>query len=190
VRPAATLVLLALLAAGCATPKDPSPGTIPADLAIPGNDVVASGRVQSASGHFLANVSAHNVGARAYAFSQPYVCAGTPWTATLSGPPGEDLVYRNGDHHPSCPSSYGEIRPGGWVNWTANPKCSTYTACDNAWDGRLWSGGEPRPAPAGDYTWRFRFRYYDLGSGTGSPTGDGSGAHAVELEFHVTVPQG
>ncbi|MCA1810613.1 MAG: hypothetical protein LC623_01215 [Halobacteriales archaeon] len=174
---AALPLLLALALAGCLqpagtgatarTPPSASPPWRATGTAGPladGSDVAVAGTVTAFHGGFLANLSAHNAGPHPYGYPT-YDCMSKGWWASLAGPPGENLTYRDPSaYRLGCPGQRSVPLPaGGWANWTATPGCNIYAACDNQWDGRLWdASGNAAPAPAGTYTWRFRFPYHDV----------------------------
>jgi hypothetical protein len=196
--------VLALALAGCFQPAT-SPATgLTADVhttatatgtltttAPPGeDDIDVAGVVLPYAGGFLANLTAHNTGQHTFGYDTSY-CVGGPWSATLSGPPGEALIYRDpGNQHLGCAGSrLGRLPPGAWLNWTAQPGCNLYAVCDNQWDGRLWTKGQAGRAPPGDYTWRIRFPYYDTPGHTENQTFTSpEGRHVKEVVFEVSLP--
>ncbi|HEX2065780.1 MAG TPA: hypothetical protein VHI93_03110 [Candidatus Thermoplasmatota archaeon] len=182
--------LLALSLAGCVQPieglRPPLPGTSAAAPGPDGDGIVVGGNVSSYAGGFLANLTAHNAGGRTWGYRQAY-CIGSPWVASLSGPPGDGLDYLGPRDRLGCPGKSGAFPPGAWLNWTANPGCILEAVCDNQWDGRLWDRGTPFQAPNGTYTWTFRFSY-----DAAPPPPDGPfnpvRAGAKELAFRITLP--
>ncbi|MHB8633331.1 MAG: hypothetical protein ACYDBQ_05090 [Thermoplasmatota archaeon] len=137
------------------------------------------------AGAWVANVSARNVGNTSLGVEQAYCVSGYgSWTAALSGPPGENLTYRDpASTALGCPGRSLSLSPGASWNWTSDAPCTTRSVCDNVWDLRLWdSSGRARPAPAGVYRWRFTFSYSD-------PPGMGGAASQSEgIDVTVNVP--
>lgn len=127
-----------------------------------------SGHVVPLGTKLIANVSAFNEGPETYGIAKAYcVSAYGAWTARLSGPPGDDLDYRDPrGMQLGCPGQSGiPMPPRSFVNWTfagdwATGRCDMRYVCDNLWDGNLTAGdGTRAPAPPGDYLWTFTFTY-------------------------------
>jgi hypothetical protein len=203
-RPLAWLALSALMMAGCTGPEDDTPRSgdggpsstsdtrsTPSDVPHASARVVLNGTLEPFGTGSVANVSAYNPGPDTFGVGRSY-CVSTygAWTAALSGPPGDDLVYRDPDANQLyCAGETGiPMPPGSYWNWTFSGDwgrgvCDTRFVCDNVWDGDLReANGAWARAPPGDYTWRFTFGY-SVGASGGEPHFE-----RETLDLHVAIP--
>jgi hypothetical protein len=164
------------------TPTDGPPGT---------TRIVLDGTLVPFGAGFVANVSAYNPGPETFGVGRFYCVSNYgAWTAELSGPPGDDLVYRDPEANQLyCAGETGiPMPPGSYWNWTfsgdwGRGACGTRYVCDNVWNGTLRDANKTwAPAPPGDYTWRFTFAY-SVGASGGKPR-----LELQTLDLPVTLP--
>lgn len=190
--------LFAGIMAGCLQPPGPpgpdaTSGSQTTSAPMPAEPIEVFGSLREHEAGWLVDAQAHHVGNATLGYVQSY-CEGTAWFAQLSGPPGENLTYRDPNAFQlGCPGfTNGRFEPGTWQNWTADPDCDLYYVCDNQWDGRIWPGGHTddgpgEPAPPGNYTWRFIFPYFDHPGYTDDRYHNPQGRHTIEVVFTVEV---
>jgi hypothetical protein len=118
-------------------------------------------------------VSAYNAGTEPQGYQRKFFESNHQyaWSASLSGPPGDDLEYAapgqardSSTHANGAGYTRAPMPPDSYVNWTyggphERGECQVLPDCANWWDGNLTLDGMRGPAPAGNYTWRFTFTY-------------------------------
>jgi hypothetical protein len=203
----ALLFALVLGLAGCLDGTDPpgedvepgepgQPGLAEDPIRLTGTLVTLPG----GRGHAV-NVSAYNAGTEPYGYARKFFDSNYQyaWSASLSGPPGEDLEYAapsqsndSSTHANGAGYTRAPMPPGAYVNWTyggphERGECEVLPDCSNWWDGNLTLDGGRVRAPPGDYTWRFTFTYRV----PESEDADWSTSRRQEhIEFQVRIPPG